>query len=184
MIQLRGRGDSLSLLRRSLWLAVERTLVVGIEHKHVIQLPSSSLPLHYLSTLSTFTSLLQVTWLSLSMATAAAPPRQTFLDLPAEIHLQILKYLDIPSTFCLRLANRHMYQLISPIPKPQLADHVKTAIRQQLYEKMCTCCRFYRAPGAFPHLIGSSPDKAISQDGLKGWLKRVKQARENKQGAD
>jgi hypothetical protein len=46
---------------------------------------------------------------------------------------------------------------------------------------LCIRCGVYRAPGAFPHLVGSSPGKSMLRGGFKRWRKRVRQARESKQ---
>jgi hypothetical protein len=104
------------------------------------------------------------------------------LSLPAEIYLEILRYLDTPSTYCLQLVCRRFYQLIPPIPSYQLTHDIKAAIKEQIRgQKLCRRCTQYRPFGAFPQLVGSTPDEALVPNGLEGWFRRVRQAMENKQ---
>lgn len=105
----------------------------------------------------------------------------SLLPLPTEIHLIILKYLDIPSTFCLQLASRRFYLTLPPIPNCQLTDDIKTAIKRQISHKLCIKCMKSRPVGAFPQLVDTMPEEAVLPNGLKGWFDKVRQARENKQ---
>src|SRR5215471_991295 len=106
----------------------------------------------------------------------------SLLDLPDEIHLEILKHLDPASAFCLGHVSRRFYSLIHPLLGYHLtvAD-IKAGIRKRHGDKWCRWCRKRLPRAAFPHLIGSTPEKAMLTRGLKGWCEKVRQSRENRQ---
>ena len=105
-------------------------------------------------------------------------PSSPLLLLPTEIHLEIVKHLDVPTIFCLQLVNRYFYQLIPPMHKSELTEDNIAGIRAQLQDKrLCWKCIQFRPLGSFPQLVGSTPAETLAPN---GWLGRCKQAWDNK----
>lgn len=115
-------------------------------------------------------------------SSASLLPPKPFLRLPSEIHREILKYLDIPSTICLSFVNRHLYELIAPICNgQQLPEDIKAAVRRQIHGyKSCSRCMRDRPVAAFPHLIDSTPKVSMQPSGIKGWFEVVRSAVANR----